>query len=208
MNRGILLIDSDPTFRTALTVILQKYRIDVVHEPDADEAIALGATHKPSLIVVGVEEPDKLGFKTFQRIKKGPLSGVPIMMVTSSVSAESFAKHKGLKTHANEYVDKRTTSKEALAAKLDALIEFGPAEDDLDIPVEVSDDINLSGEQNVLDEEAPETEYASDQKTAMGGPEKKIDASVAEDVDDAFAGMMGGDEVPSLDEVRAKPRAA
>ena len=68
MNRRILLIDSDITFRTTLTIAVQKYRIDVIHEPDADEAIALGATEPPVLLVVGVEEPEKAGFKTFQRL--------------------------------------------------------------------------------------------------------------------------------------------
>src|SRR5690349_10863568 len=130
MNRRILLIDSDPTFRTHLTVAVQKYRIDVIHQPDADEAIAYGATEPPALLVVGVEEPEKLGFKVFQRLKKGPLSKVPIMLVTSSVAPESFAKHKGLKTHADEYLDKRGTSKDAIAAKVDSLIGLGDAGDD------------------------------------------------------------------------------
>ena len=116
MNRRILLIDSDPTFRTNLTVAVQKYRLEVIHQPDADEAIAYGATEPPALLVVGVEEPEKHGFKVFQRLKKGPLAKVPIMLVTATVAAESFQKHKGLKTHAEDYLDKRQASKEQLAA--------------------------------------------------------------------------------------------
>jgi CheY-like chemotaxis protein len=199
MNRRILLIDSDPTFRTNLTVAVQKYRLEVIHQPDADEAIAYGATEPPALLVVGVEEPEKHGFKVFQRLKKGPLSKVPIMLVTATVAAESFQKHKGLKTHAEEYLDKRQASKEQLAASVDALIGLGePADDDLDIPVEV-DDINV-GDGNVIEEDAPD----DFDNTALGGPDGRVDASVAEDVDDAFAGLMGGDDVPAFE--AAPPR--
>jgi two-component system, OmpR family, catabolic regulation response regulator CreB len=113
MNRRILLIDSDTTFRTTLTVAVQKYRLDIVHEPDADEAIATGATEPPDLLVVGVEEPEKAGFKIFQRLKKGPLSKIPIILVTGTVPPDSFLKHRGLKTHAEDYVDKRTTSRKS-----------------------------------------------------------------------------------------------
>jgi chromosome segregation ATPase/CheY-like chemotaxis protein len=205
VSRRILLIDSDLTFRTTLTVGVQKYRIDVLHEPDADEAIALGASEPPELIVVGVEEPEKAGFKIFQRLKKGPLSKVPIMLVTSSVAPESFAKHKGLKTHAEQYVDKRKTSRDQLVEKIDALIGLGEevAEDDLDIPVEV-DDISMDDASDVI-EDAPELSGA---RPLPAAPAKRVDASVAEDVDDAFAGLVGGEEdepVPSLDEVKGIP---
>jgi hypothetical protein len=172
-----------------------------------DEAIAYGATSRQAA-GVGVDRPGWL--LVFQRLKKGPLSKIPIMLITGSVSPESFAKHKGLKTHAEEYVEKSSTSKESLLAKIAAHVELGDpfeGEDDLDIPVEV-DDINV-GDGNVIDEEEPlETsgahEYHS-QRTAMGGPDKRIDSSVAEDVDDAFAGLMGGDDVPPF-EAPAPPR--
>jgi CheY-like chemotaxis protein len=164
----------------------------------------MGATEPPVLLVVGVEEPEKAGFKIFQRLKKGPLSKLPIILATGTVSPDSFAKHKGLKTHAEDYVDKRTISKEELATLIDALIGLGAQgeEDDLDIPVEV-DEIHVGDHEGAIDEEAPPDEYA-DQKTRMGGPDR-VDAAVADDVDDAFAGMMGDDDSPSLESMMQQP---
>ena len=205
MNRRILLIDPDPTFRTTLTITVQKYRIDVLHEPDADEAIAQTADDPPALVIIGVDEPEKAGFKSFQRLKKTALAKVPIVLVTSTVAPESFAKHKSLKTHADAYLDKRGLSKDLLAKTIDELIGLADpdvaADDDLDIPVEV-DDINV-GDGPVIDDEAPPESMEHENfetKTIMGAPERHIDAAVADDVDDAFAGLMGGelggDEAP------------
>src|SRR5262245_49097084 len=143
MNRRILLIDADPGFRSTLVQHLGRYRFDVVVEADPDEALAIGATQPPALMLVAVEEPEKTGFKVFQRIKKGPLAKVPVILTTGSVAPENFAKHRSLKTHADEYLDKRTLGREELLGKLDNLIGLGDGADDLDIPVEV-DDIALA----------------------------------------------------------------
>ena len=100
MNRRILLIDADPAFRASLTQQLERYRFEIAAEPDTEQALAQAAATPPALLMVSVEEPDKAGFKIFQRCKKGALAKVPIVLVTSSVSPDSFAKHRGLKVHA------------------------------------------------------------------------------------------------------------
>ena len=154
MNRRILLIDADPGFFQTLSDTLSRYAFDVVNEADPEQALLLAAAEPPALLIVGVDEPDKHGFKVFQKCKKGALAKVPIILVTSSVSAESFAKHKGLKTHADEYLDKRTFSSDGLLAKIGALIELGNPliDDSLDIPLEV-DDIPMADGDMVLEEE-------------------------------------------------------
>src|SRR4051812_45385888 len=97
MNRRVLLIDLDPAFRDTLTRLLNRYRVVVMTESDAERAIGLANADPPSLFVVGVDEPDKAGFRVFQKCKKGALSKVPVMLVTSTVSPEAFAKHRSLK---------------------------------------------------------------------------------------------------------------
>ena len=61
----------------------------------------------------------------FQRLKKGPLARTPIVLITGTVSSESFTKHRGLKIHADEYLDKRTLSDDELLGKIDNLIGLG-----------------------------------------------------------------------------------
>ncbi len=223
MNRRILLIDADLTFRTTLTVLLGRYRIDVVAEPDADEAISQVPTEQFELVVIGVDEPEKAGFKIFQRVKK--LTKAPIMLVTASVPAESFTKHRSLKAHANEYVDKRLVSKDELLAKIGGVIELGEVTelagggasggvDDLDIPVEVEDIAMDGGDvvDEVIEEGGNGDEFGNEQQTRMGGPDKHVDLMVDADVEDAFGSMMGSsgddDAGPTFDNTQVAPAGA
>jgi DNA-binding response OmpR family regulator len=137
MNRRVLLIDADPSFQDTLTHQLRRYQgMVVVPEPNPEAALALAQVDPPVLLVIGVEEPEKAGFRLFQKCKKGPTSKIPVLLVTASVTPESFAKHRGLKVHADEYIDKRTVTVDELVGKIDNLIGLGePLEEDIAIPV-------------------------------------------------------------------------
>jgi len=206
MNRRVLLIDADPEFQGTLTAELGRYRITVVAEPDPDAGVQLAAADPPAMIVIGVEEPEKAGFRVFQKCKKGALAKVPIALVTASVSPESFAKHRGLKVHADEYIDKRTIQLDELLAKIDALIQLGEPEDPdaLDIPVE--DDIPMElGDSDVIDETVGEDANEFDvHGAATVGPGSgiRIDSVVEAETDAAFDALLGPDDVPA-----AKKRA-
>ncbi|HMG55238.1 MAG TPA: response regulator, partial [Kofleriaceae bacterium] len=176
MNRRILLIDADPAFRASLAQQLARYRFDIASEPDAERAFALAASEPPTLVMVAVEEPDKAGFKVFQRCKKGALGGVPIMLVTSSVAPESFAKHRGLKIHADDYLDKRSIGAGELLGKIDGLVGLGEPADVLDMSHE-ADEIALSSDDMVLEESVGE-----DDADAGGiSPDHRVDSMVRGD---------------------------
>lgn len=195
MNRRILLIDADPAFHETLAGQLGRYGISVVVEANPDQALALASADLPALLIVGVEEPEKSGFKVFQKSRKGALGKVPIMLVTASVPPDSFAKHKGLKTHADEYLDKRKYAVEDLVKKIDGLITLGPPiEDDLDIPVEI-DDIPLADGDMVLEEEVGIEEIADfgEDPHAHGDASQRVDAGVDADIENAFGDMLGDD---------------
>jgi DNA-binding response OmpR family regulator len=90
VNRRILLIDADPGFRASLAEQLGRYRFDVAAEPDADRAFALAQAAPPALVMVAVEEPDKTGFKVFQRCKARWQRAI----AGDLERAPSFAKHR------------------------------------------------------------------------------------------------------------------
>ena len=79
MNRRVLVIDADAAFRDTLTKQLARYRVVVVTEPDAERALAAGAADPPALIIIAVEEPEKAGYRAFQKCKKGALAKVPML---------------------------------------------------------------------------------------------------------------------------------
>ncbi|TMQ14343.1 MAG: response regulator, partial [Deltaproteobacteria bacterium] len=183
MNRRILLIDADPAFRASLAQQLGRYRFEVAAEADADQAFVLAVATPPALLMVAVEEPDKTGFKVFQRCKKGTLGKVPIVLVTSSVAPESFAKHRGLKIHADDYIDKRSLADGELLGKIDSLVGLGEPAVELDMPVEV-DDIPLGHDDMVLEETVGEDDD--------GGGER-VDSMVDAETDAAFAAILDDD---------------
>jgi DNA-binding response OmpR family regulator len=217
MNRRVLLIDSDPAFRDTLTRELARYKVVVMTEADADRALVLANADAPALILLCIEESEKkAGFRVFEKCKKGSLSKVPIILVTGSVPAESFQKHRGLKVHADEYIDKRTMSTHELVGKIDGLIALGDPEDseeDLSIPIEDEIPMEIAEGDVMLDEvvgdlepamlahqpgaapEEPEAHSEFDQHEARTvGPQDglTVDSVVEAETDAAFDALMGG----------------
>ncbi len=201
MNRRVLLIDADPAFTATLHEQLGRYRVDVTAESDPDKAIAMASADPPALIIISVEEPEKAGFRVFQKSRKGPLAKVPVMLVTSSMSADSFSKHRGLKVHADDYLDKRGAAVEVVVGKIDGLIELGDplVDDELSIPIE--DDISLDlGGAMIVDETVGEEhgEFASEGDTVGPADGIKVDSVVEAETDAAFAALLGDELVGAL----------
>src|SRR3569833_3185715 len=154
MNRRVLLIDADPAFRDTLTRELARYKVVVMTEPPLPRARPPRPPPPPTLILLTIEEADKKsGFREFEKCKKGVLSKTPIILVTGSVPPESFAKHRNLKVHADEYIDKRSMSTHELVGKIDGLIALGdPDDEELAIPVEDEIPMEIAEGDVVLDE--------------------------------------------------------
>src|SRR5688572_32931989 len=125
MSRRLLVIDADAGFQRMLRDQLGPYGFDTVIAVDGADAIARLPQLEPELLVIAVEEPDKQGFATFNKAKKGAAAKLPIVLVTSTVPAESFTNHRKLKLHADEYIDKRALSIDELLGKIDNLIGLG-----------------------------------------------------------------------------------
>src|SRR5580704_8743195 len=130
MNRRILLIDPDAQFHGLLSRELARYKVTVEAAADGEKAIAAAAANPPALIVIAADEPDKHGFKTFQKCRKA-VTKVPIAMVTASVAPSSFKRHGEGKVHAELYLDKRGLGTDELLGKLDELIGLGVPDDEL-----------------------------------------------------------------------------
>ena len=197
MNRRILLIDADAEFRDTLSQQLGRYRVAVTAEPDPDRALALASSDEPALVVIGIEERDKTtGFRTFQKCKKA-LAGTPVVLVTSTVSPDELAKHRKLKSHADEYIDKRTMTNEELIGKLDNLIGLGDLQengDALDLPVDDDIPMELADGDVVLDEtvgEEPGSEFAHEAQTVGPGKAVRLDSVVDAETDAAFDALLG-----------------
>ena len=205
MKRRVLLIDADTDFRDTLTHQLGRYRVSVNTEVDPDKAIGLAQSDPPDLIVIAVEEPDKAGFRAFQKARKQLPAKLPIILVTKSMSPDSFSKHRSLKVRADEYIDKREASNEELVGKIDNLITLGDVSDEA--PPSLDDDIpmELADGDVVLDEhleERPDDDENRDfdvHSANTVGPNSSVtvDQMVSAETDAAFDMLMGDEAVPS-----------
>ena len=212
MNRRVLLVDLDPAFSGTLTRLLNRYRVVVMHEPEAERALAIAAADPPALIIIGVDEPDKAGFRVFQKTRKGALGKVPTMLVTSSLSADAFAKHRGLKVHADDYLDKREADDALLVSKVDALIQLGEPEVVEESAIAVDDDIPMDEGDVVLDEVVGDDAAAEFDEHNMqtAGPDGiRADSIIGAETDAAFDALLGGDEpAPAKKQARAQSKPA
>ncbi|MCB0887183.1 MAG: response regulator, partial [Propionibacteriaceae bacterium] len=140
-HRRILLVDTDRAFHQLLEDQLGPYGFEIVAtSPTEGDVLARVPQLEPALIVIAVDEPDKVGYALCNKAKKGVAASIPVILVTATVTPKSFANHRKIKIHADEYIDKRGLNPAEVVGKIDNLIGLGEAElDELHIPVEVDD---------------------------------------------------------------------
>ncbi|MBI4512320.1 MAG: response regulator [Deltaproteobacteria bacterium] len=146
-ERRVLVIDNDQSFSSLLQNALSPYGVDVAVVQDHNDGLGLAKELEPELLFIAVELPDKLGYATCNKAKKGIAKNIPVVLATASVPPSDLEQHRKLRVHADEYMDKRTLSRDELITKVDGLIGLGPpiAVDDLELP--------LDAEEIAIDEE-------------------------------------------------------
>lgn len=105
----LLYIDSDEAFAGTLKRSLERGGVTVELHADGRSALEAARAQVPDAIVLSVELGDKLtgGYTWCQKIKKDEeLRNVPLVLVSSQATPETFAQHRKLKTHADEYLKK------------------------------------------------------------------------------------------------------
>jgi len=152
-QRRILLVDNDRAFQRLLSDQIGPYGFEVVNANPADPDVLAKVTQvDPALVIIAVDEPDKVGYSLCNKAKKGVAANLPVILATATVSPEGFANHRRLKLHADEYIDKRGLNPAEVVGKIDNLIGLGEAVDasvsserlatrldELQLPVEVED---------------------------------------------------------------------
>src|SRR5712671_2531624 len=107
MSKRILLIDSDESFGQALAAAAKAGGFKASTATNSEQGMALARNESPDLIVVCVEAQPTNGYMVCTRLKKDDqLKSIPVILTSSTATAESFDKHKKLKTRAEEYLIK------------------------------------------------------------------------------------------------------
>lgn len=108
--RKILLIDDDPDFVEATTVVLESGPYRVIPAYSGREGLQKVEEEEPDLIILDIIMPGEDGFEICERLKRHPhYADIPIIMLTSlsrRLGATHYSLTDGMMLEAEDYVDK------------------------------------------------------------------------------------------------------
>jgi two-component system alkaline phosphatase synthesis response regulator PhoP len=125
MAKKILIVDDDPDFVEAVSMILKSKKYDVAIAYDGNEGLAKVKGERPDLIVLDVMMPGKDGYAVCKELKADPQrSKIPVLLLTavaSHVSTTRYTTEMGLETEADDYLDK-PVEPEVLVKRVETLL--------------------------------------------------------------------------------------
>src|SRR4051794_11830535 len=142
MGQKVLVFESDATFAADLRNELTKLGCNVQVVDDGNAGLQQATSARPDLILLSIELPRMNGFSVCNKLKKDPaLKDVPLIIMSSESSDETFEQHRKLRTRAEDYVHKPITFGDLLAriqpfVPLAADVHRSPAETSADVDVE------------------------------------------------------------------------
>src|SRR5437764_15316688 len=105
MTTKVLVFESDAAFASELRNELGKLGCSTAVVEDGNVGLQQAATDKPDLILLSIELPRMNGFSVCNKLKKDPaLKDVPLIIMSSESSDDTFEQHRKLRTRAEDYV--------------------------------------------------------------------------------------------------------
>src|SRR5512132_3454127 len=103
----VLVFESDPSFAGELRTELGRLGCTVQICDDGNVGLQVATADRPDLILLSIELPRMNGFSVCNKLKKDPqLKDVPLVIMSSESSEETFEQHRKLRTRAEDYVHK------------------------------------------------------------------------------------------------------
>src|SRR6266436_3530478 len=107
MSHKVLVFESDAAFAGELRNELGKLGCATSVVDDGNLGLQQAASDRPDLILLSIELPRMNGFSVCNKLKKDPsLKDVPLIIMSSESSDETFEQHRKLRTRAEDYVHK------------------------------------------------------------------------------------------------------
>ncbi|MBI5528518.1 MAG: response regulator [Deltaproteobacteria bacterium] len=153
-GKKILIIEADRNFASDLSKSLGFKGFDTALADNGKEGLEAVRKERPDLIVLCVELPMMSGYSVCNKLKKdADLKDVPLIIMSSEATPETFEQHKKLKTHAEDYLIKPFEPQKLIESigrllKLPAGGEAAPGggEDEVELKI---------GEDAIVEEEIP-----------------------------------------------------
>jgi len=115
----VLLVDDDPDFITATTIVLESQNYEVIVANEGNAGVETARREMPDLILLDVIMPVRDGFATAEVLKADPdLKQIPVVMLTSFGSAgqqTNIPANRGMSLETEDYLEKPVSPKALLA---------------------------------------------------------------------------------------------
>ena len=197
MSKRILLIDSDESFNADLVSAITARGFTATTATDSEQGMSLAKEEPPDLIVVCVEAQPTNGYMLCTRLKKDEqLKGIPVILTSANATADSFEKHKKLKTRAEEYLIK-PFEPQAMLEKASALLGAAAPEASEEI-LAVQDEVDVQDLSNG-EEEAIALSAADAAEARNGGAEDALDVEEVEEIQVQEEQAQGDDDLELFD---------
>jgi CheY-like chemotaxis protein len=201
MSTKVLVFESDPAFAGELRNELGKLGCATTVVDDGNVGLQQAASDKPDLILLSIELPRMNGFSVCNKLKKdASLKEVPLVIMSSESSDETFEQHKKLRTRAEDYVHKPIAFGELLQ-HIQRLVTLGaPAAVELDAAIVIDDEIEIGSADYMADDGTqivPRPPTSAPQRGL-----EAVDADVEAFADAAFGRLTGSEPPGAVAEAR------
>lgn len=120
----VLIIESDAAFAREASEALRQRGVEALVVDDGQAGMESAKADRPDAVVLSVELGERLqaGYSICNRIKKDDeLKDVPLLLISSHATEETFEQHRKLKTRADHYL-RKPFSMDALLSALEEMV--------------------------------------------------------------------------------------
>jgi CheY-like chemotaxis protein/chromosome segregation ATPase len=209
MATKVLVFESDPAFAGELRNELGKLGCATTVVDDGNVGLQQAASDRPDLILLSIELPRMNGFSVCNKLKKDAgLKDVPLIIMSSESSDETFEQHKKLRTRAEDYVHKPIAFGELLQ-HIQGFVHLAPAAaGEGDNAIVIDDEIEIGSTDYLEEDEGTQIasrppnmqDIAAASATNRGM--EPVDADVDAFADAAFGRLTGADAPGAVAEAR------
>ncbi|MDP8999098.1 MAG: response regulator [Myxococcota bacterium] len=193
MSTKVLVFESDPAFAGELRTEFDKLGCFTTVVEDGNLGLQQAVADPPDLILLSIELPRMNGFSVCNKLKKDPsLKDVPLIIMSSESSDETFEQHKKLRTRAQDYVHKPIAFGELLL-HIQGFVPMASMLSDSDGTIVIEDEIEIASTDYVADDANIEVSGESPRAAATARRIETVDADVDAFAESAFGRLTGTD---------------
>lgn len=206
MTKKVLIFESDAGFAAELSDGLERLGCTTTVVDDASVGLQTAASERPDLILLSIELPRMNGFSVCNKLKRdSKLKGVPLIIMSSDSTDETFEQHRRLRTRAEDYVHK-PISFDGLFQHVQQFVSFDGGDEQEVAELEevlLEDDLEIEE----AEDEAPTRAGvpSSGVPVKSNGAKKAVDEEVDNFTEQAFGALL--DDEQSLPSIAPGPDA-